>query len=265
VEKVDQVIETEFSVTEKSDKAEVLKQQERLGYQSIHYLVSLGPKRTSLPEYRPFKDMVAEIQVRTILQHAWAEIEHDIQYKSVETIPTSIRRRFMSLAGLFEIADREFQAIQDEDERLMKEARVSVKEGRLESVEVTPDALRAYLDKKLGPDGRMKALSYNLMASSLRKLGFTRIGQIDECIAPYNDDSVSRTVWGARQGQVGRFEIQLLAGMGENFILRHPLAKYEWFSSAQHKYLTKLQDAGIKIGNYVPASSNDEEQGEDSG
>jgi hypothetical protein len=41
----------------------------------------------------------AEIQVRTLLQHAWAEIEHDIQYKSPTAIPKEIRRRFMALAG----------------------------------------------------------------------------------------------------------------------------------------------------------------------
>jgi putative GTP pyrophosphokinase len=40
-------------------------------------------------------------------------MEHDIQYKSVAPIPASIRRRFMSLAGMLEIADREFEAIQE--------------------------------------------------------------------------------------------------------------------------------------------------------
>jgi ppGpp synthetase/RelA/SpoT-type nucleotidyltranferase len=52
--------------------------------------------------------------VRTILQHAWAEIEHDIQYKSARALPPALRRRLAALAGLLEIADREFQAIRDE-------------------------------------------------------------------------------------------------------------------------------------------------------
>jgi len=55
--------------------------------------------------------------VRTVLQHAWAEMEHDIQYKSPNAIPTLIKRRFIALAGLLEIADREFQTLQDENER----------------------------------------------------------------------------------------------------------------------------------------------------
>ena len=87
-------------VHEKSNKADTLQLEERFGYQSVHYLVALKEDRTSLSEYLQYKGLIAEIQVRTILQHAWAEIEHDIQYKSSETIPQPIRRRFMQLAGL---------------------------------------------------------------------------------------------------------------------------------------------------------------------
>src|SRR5262249_19774054 len=112
-----------------------------------------------------YRDLVAEIQVRTVLQHAWAEIQHDIQYKSVTTIPVAIRRRFMALAGLLEIADREFQAIQDDDERLRQDARKSVDAGKLENVEITPDALKAYLDKRLGPDGRITSSAYDYEAN----------------------------------------------------------------------------------------------------
>lgn len=253
IEEVDKVIDSEFEVLEKSDKADVLKLEERFGYQSVHYIISLKSNRTSLPEYRPYRGLNAEIQVRTILQHSWAEIEHDIQYKSLETIPVSIRRRFMSLAGLLEIADREFQAIQDEDERLMQEARESVKEGRLEKVEITADALKAYLDKKIGADGRMTGFSYDWTARQLRRLGFTNFREIDECISSYDHDYLSRTVWGGRQGQLTRFELQLLAGMGEYYIKTHSLATVEWFVKDRQNDLQKMRQAGIKIGSYQPA------------
>ena len=88
--------------------------------------------------------------MRTILQHAWAEIEHDIQYKSSHAIPTEIRRRFMALAGMFEIADREFQAIQTADQELEGQATQSVQRGELGGVEITPNSLKLFLDKKLG-------------------------------------------------------------------------------------------------------------------
>lgn len=143
---LDEMLSEEFRIVERSDKGAELIEEDRFGYQSIHYLVKLSSQRSRLPEYEPFADSIAEIQVHTILQHSWAEIEHDIQYKSASVIPAEIRRRFMSLAGMLEIADGEFQAIQDADKRLTHEARSRVEGGQLERVEVTPDALKAFLD-----------------------------------------------------------------------------------------------------------------------
>src|SRR5438034_11106631 len=163
------MLSEEFKIVERSDMVAELIEEDRFGYQSIHYLVKLTPQRARLPEYDPFALSIAEIQVRTILQHAWAEIEHDIQYKSVETIPSSLKRRFMLLAGMLEIVDREFEAVQKEDEQLRREARVSVQQGRLDKVEITPDALRAYLDKKLGPDGRIADWAYQSQATQPRR------------------------------------------------------------------------------------------------
>jgi ppGpp synthetase/RelA/SpoT-type nucleotidyltranferase len=52
-----------------------------LRYQAIHYTVSLNPQRLALPEYAAFSGMRCEIQIQTILNHAWAESSHDILYK----------------------------------------------------------------------------------------------------------------------------------------------------------------------------------------
>jgi len=252
IDEVGEIITSEFEILEKSDKSDILKEEERFGYQSIHYLVKLKPNRIILPEYAQYDNLVAEIQVRTILQHAWDEIEHDIRYKSVEIIPTEIHRRFMALAGLIEIADREFQAIQDADNDLTQNARESVEEGRLENIEITPDALKAYLDKKLGSDGRVSDWSYDWQAKMLRKMGFSNFSQIDDCISGLDDDHISRTVWGYRQGQIQRFDAILLAAMGENYIKLHPFAGQEWFTKGRTNRLAQLHDAGIKIRDYSP-------------
>src|SRR5205085_6657438 len=55
-----------------------------------------------------------EIQTRSILQHAWAEIEHDIGYKRASGLPSAFQRRFSRLAGLLEMADQEFVSINSE-------------------------------------------------------------------------------------------------------------------------------------------------------
>jgi hypothetical protein len=167
-------------------------------------------------------------------------------------IPTGIRRRFAALAGLLEIADREFQAIQDEDERLTVEARSRVNEGQLGGVEITPDAVRAFLDKNLGSDYRIAGYSYEWTARLLKRLGFTTLQQVEECIRGYDDDELSRIARGGRQGQTTRFEHMLLAGMGEKYIERHVFTKFPWFPEPQRKLLTRFADKGIEIGAYDP-------------
>mgnify|MGYP003328997856 CR=1 FL=1 len=99
-------IEKNFNVdlTHSVDKIQTL-DSSQFGYRSLHYVCRLKSSK-EMPE--PLSNAPVEIQIRTILQHAWAEIEHDLGYKSQEGIPYHIRRKFSRLAGLLEIADEEF-------------------------------------------------------------------------------------------------------------------------------------------------------------
>ncbi len=197
---IDRLLSDEFDILERSDKGIELIEDEKFGYQSIHYLVRIKADRARLAEYERFAGATTEIQVRTILQHAWAEIEHDIQYKSANTIPSEIRRRFMSLAGMLEVADREFQAIQDADKELEDHAKAMVQRGNLGGIEITPNALKLFLDNRLGPDGRISDWSYDWTARMLKRLGFQDLKQVETAIAPYDDDRLSNLMWGARTG-----------------------------------------------------------------
>ncbi len=252
LQEIDRMLGEEFQIVERSDKGAELIEEDRFGYQSVHYLVRLTPQRSRLPEYEPFARSIVEIQVRTILQHAWAEIEHDIQYKSASVIPAEVRRRFMALAGMLEVADREFQTIQDMDKRLTVEARSRVEGGQLREVEITPDALNAFLDKKIGPDGRISDFSYNWTARLLKKLGFRTLDQVDKCIRDYDDDMLSRIAIGSRQGQTTRFEYMLLAGMGENYIRRHIFSTEPWYGKPDQERLERFRSQGVQVRDYDP-------------
>lgn len=249
---VDNVIKQEFDIIEKSDKGDILVSKDRFGYQSIHYLVKFNRSRESLSEYSRYSDKTVEIQVRTILQHAWAEIEHDIQYKSTYSIPKEIRRRFHALAGMLEIADREFQSIQEADKELSERADTNVQSGKLEVVEITPKALRAYLDKRLGPDGRMKDWSYEWTTKLLKRLGFVNLDQVEEAISEYDDRELSYIAEGTQVGQLNRFETTLLAALGEEFINRHSWANEPWFRGYRERMLSKFAKHGIATGTYDP-------------
>jgi ppGpp synthetase/RelA/SpoT-type nucleotidyltranferase len=80
------------------------------GYRSLHYVCDFGDARVpGLPARAR-----CEIQLRTLLQHTWAEIEHDLGYKTQDALPVSLRRRFSRISSLLEIADQEFTAVQQE-------------------------------------------------------------------------------------------------------------------------------------------------------
>ena len=85
----------------------------RFGYASRHLLVT--PDAPAPATYDDLSGHRASVQVRTVLQHAWAEFEHDIRYKG--TVPAEhaldLDRRFTLAAGLLELADQEFSAIRE--------------------------------------------------------------------------------------------------------------------------------------------------------
>lgn len=51
-------------------------------YQSNHFVVALKQNRAELSEYSAFAGLRCEIQIQTILNHAWAQMAHDTIYKS---------------------------------------------------------------------------------------------------------------------------------------------------------------------------------------
>ena len=76
------LITEEFDLDPSSshDKADALEPHE-FGYRWVEYIVFLKAKRCDLPEWEAFVGMKVEIQVQTVLQHAWAAISHTIDYQ----------------------------------------------------------------------------------------------------------------------------------------------------------------------------------------
>ena len=78
------------------------------GYASRHLLLRLDSRRERLPEYAAYGGVTAELQVRSILQHAWALISHSLDYKSGIEIPQQVRRRLFRVAAILETGDEIF-------------------------------------------------------------------------------------------------------------------------------------------------------------
>jgi ppGpp synthetase/RelA/SpoT-type nucleotidyltranferase len=90
------------------------------GYTSTHLIVRTKGSWSTSPEYSALKDKWFEIQVRSILEHAWAEIEHEVVYKSGIVYPDYVKRRFARVAGAIEILEAEFLSLRNEQDTLVE-------------------------------------------------------------------------------------------------------------------------------------------------
>ncbi len=61
-------------------------------FDSTNYLIRLKADRLALPEYRQFRGLRAEIQIQTLLNHAWAEMGHDTIYKEPKLTHLGVAR-----------------------------------------------------------------------------------------------------------------------------------------------------------------------------
>ncbi len=155
------------------------------GYSSVHLVASLGSNRNGLSEYQTFTGLKFEIQIRTVLQHAWAEIEHDHVYKPKEAVPYDLRRIFSRIAALLEVADLDFQRMRNESERkqkqgLQKDAPLDgltliefVKERDFVELE---EELRPFWTKAKGQHESDEYLRRHI--AQLNKLGITTVDQL---------------------------------------------------------------------------------------
>lgn len=100
------------------------------GYESTHILIGIPKDCLNLDEIEdeeirnlPIPEqLVCEIQVRTILQDAWAEVEHELIYKQEFTpFDAPLRRKLASVNASLNLADIIFQEIRDYQEKLQKE------------------------------------------------------------------------------------------------------------------------------------------------
>lgn len=103
------IIEGNFDVREYIDKAHALG-VDRMGYNGKALVVTLGTRYAG-GRYEGITDLTCEIQVRTILQDAWAVIDHQLVYKNEENTPVRLRRELNNVASLLEIAQGIFDSV----------------------------------------------------------------------------------------------------------------------------------------------------------
>lgn len=205
VDKIAELISQEFEVdVENTIDKRKSEDPTKFGYVSLHYVVSLKEENSSPILYSRFKNMKLELQIRTVMQHAWAEIEHDLGYKSKEDIPNQYRRQFARLAGLIELADDNFLQLKNNiinyEQEIREKLPTSKKELPIDSstlmTYVTEDQNYIELLNTIKPldvdtdfniDFNINSSSLSTVVQRVKKLGLKTIGDIDELLERYKD------------------------------------------------------------------------------
>jgi len=116
---VESLLANEFQVVEREKKGAEFSFKE-FGYDSLHYLVQLPQDIQDF--FRLPEAMVCEVQLRTILQDAWAEVEHELVYKSDHTpFDESLRRKLAALNANLSLADMIFHEIREYQRELHRQ------------------------------------------------------------------------------------------------------------------------------------------------
>ena len=116
---VEKILKDSFKIIEIEKKGADRTFRE-FGYESTHVLLEIPEdvrKNCILPP-----NIICEIQIRTILQDAWAEVEHELVYKSeFSPFDLPLKRKLASMNASLSLADIIFQEIRDYQNKLNKE------------------------------------------------------------------------------------------------------------------------------------------------
>lgn len=129
------------------DKRKML-EIDRFGYLSLHYVCRIPETLYNDPETPLLNQIRFELQMRSTLQHVWANMYHDIGYKSDVEIPVEYQRNMTRLAGMLELADEQFCHIRKEINGYRRTVQSMVTNGNFDEVPLNGDTFRSFLKLK---------------------------------------------------------------------------------------------------------------------
>ena len=100
------------------------------GYRSVHLIARLTKARSRQPDFKLLANVCWEIQVRSVLEHAWAELNHEMIYKGGYDYPDLIKRQFAAVAGTLELLDGQFLQLRSGREDLIKRRTKAFERGK---------------------------------------------------------------------------------------------------------------------------------------
>lgn len=200
-----------FTVVRVIDKAAETAREGRFGYASQHLIVSAKDEAWAAEDGASPKYI--EIQLRTVLQHAWAEFEHDVRYKNQqhpETSSPEVQRAFTLAAGLIELADEQFDKV----------ASIIGTSGEEVEGALDEESLPRVLSRIVGsqyPTSRVDYYRYAIEMLSAHEI--TTVAQLRELLAPKRLKELRKAMnYPYYPGQVRLVDDMLLFAYGREHI-----------------------------------------------
>ena len=206
VDKVASVVERLFQIDwENSVDKRKLLEIDSFGYLSLHYICST-------PSF-PYR---FEVQMRTLLQHAWANMDHDTGYKSGVEIPSRYLRSMSRMAGLLELVDEEFSKIHVELADYRRRVQALVASGNLSDVPLDGDSFRSYLElkpfdalnKRIAKmnQAEIQEVPLGQYLTVFKGLGFQNLGDIADLVKEYSEAAFQIACY-----QIGLTDLDIIA------------------------------------------------------
>ncbi|KRB73197.1 GTP pyrophosphokinase [Nocardioides sp. Root190] len=207
VQAVADLLAEQVIVLDDRDMGQETASEGRFGYASRHLLIGVEGHAHR-----------AQVQIRTVLQHAWAEFEHDIRYKG--TIPEEhvheFDRRFTLAAGLLELADKEFSTIRD---RLLPGPTDAGDVTADDDPRIPPRELAAFLAGQYADSGWSRTDHYVWISTVVLELGITSLAALGETLRAVDADLLKeRMGYRYPPGAVRRLDDALLWTYGEEYV-----------------------------------------------
>ncbi len=218
ISSVVKVINDSFSIDKNNsiDKKNVLG-EDRFGYRAYHLVVMLNDARRELDEYKSYKGLKAEIQVTTVIAHAWSEITHEKGYKTDGDLPKEMTRRMNLLAGLFEVADLELDTYVDYYDKYVEKKKKDTEKGKLND-SINSITLPMYFKWKFPGLSPCIIRDQSSLFTEIHKYGISTIKELDDIVDTKFSDDVNSSI------KEGRW--RSIDGLVRNIMIIHDAEKY---------------------------------------